>query len=59
VHARKPQGYVVIRADKNTEYSNIADLMGTCASAGISSVSFATLIGGNQAPAPGGAAAEK
>jgi biopolymer transport protein ExbD len=59
-HQQNPAAYVVIRADKNTEYSNISDLMTTCASAGISTVTFAVLIGGNnkQAPAagPGGAA---
>ena len=53
---QNPAAYVVIRADKNTEYSNIADLMGACANAGISTVTFAVLIGGNnntKAPAPG------
>jgi biopolymer transport protein ExbD len=47
-HARKPNGTVVIRADRNTEYSNIADLMGVCGNAGIGTVSFAALIGGDQ-----------
>ena len=53
--AQNPAAYVVIRADKNTEYSNISDLMNTCANAGISTVTFAVLIGGGnkQAPAPG------
>ena len=60
-HQQNPAASVVIRADKNTEYSNIADLMATCANAGVSTVTFAVLIGGNnnkQAPAagPGGAA---
>jgi biopolymer transport protein ExbD len=59
-HQQNPAAYVVIRADKNTEYSNISDLMNACASAGISTVTFAVLIGGGnhkQAPAaPGGAA---
>jgi biopolymer transport protein ExbD len=55
LHARKPAGYIVIRADKNTEYSNIADLMNACASAGISTVSFATLIGGAASSDAGGA----
>ncbi len=59
-HAQNPAAYVVIRADKNTEYSNISDLMSSCANAGISTVTFAVLIGGGnkQAPAPvsGGAA---
>jgi biopolymer transport protein ExbD len=57
-HTHNPAAYVVIRADKNTEYSCISDLMNTCASAGISTVTFAVLIGGGnkQAPAPPGAA---
>jgi biopolymer transport protein ExbD len=58
-HQQNPAAYVVIRADKNVEYSNISDLMGACANAGISTVTFAVLIGGNnqQAPAaPGGTA---
>jgi biopolymer transport protein ExbD len=60
-HEQNPAAYVVIRADRNVEYSNISDLMSACAKAGISTVSFAVLIGGNnkQVPAaqPGGAAA--
>ena len=59
-HTQNPAAYVVIRADKNTEYSNISDLMSSCASAGISTVTFAVLIGGGNkqeaAPAPGGPA---
>ena len=59
-HQQNPAASVVIRADKNVEYSNISDLMGACASAGVSTVTFAVLIGGNnnkQAPAaPGGTA---
>jgi len=53
-HSRNPAAYVVIRADKNTEYSNVSDLMSSCANAGISTVTFAVLIGGGnkQAPAP-------
>ena len=56
---QNPAAFVVIRADKNTEYSNISDLMTACANAGISTVSFAVLIGGGnktKAAAPGGAA---
>jgi len=54
-HQQNPAAYVVIRADKNTEYSNVSDLMNTCANAGISTVTFAVLIGGsnNKAPAAG------
>lgn len=61
-HQQNPAAYVVIRADKDTEYSNVSDLMKTCGDAGISTVTFAVLIGGGnnnkQAPAvgPGGAA---
>ena len=58
-HSQNPAAYVVIRADKSTEYSNISDLMTSCANAGISTVTFAVLIGGNKqgpAPAPGGSA---
>ena len=58
-HQQNPAAYVVIRADKNVEYSNISDLMGACANAGISTVTFAVLIGGDnntKAPAPKGTA---
>jgi|ERR1700683_664257 len=58
-HQANPASYVVIRADKDVEYSNISDLMTACANAGIGSVSFAVLIGGGnngKAPAGGGAA---
>ena len=41
-----PMVYVLIRADKDVEYSNISDLMTTCAAAGIGSVTFAVIIGG-------------
>jgi len=59
-HSKNPAAYVVIRADRNTEYSNISDVMQVCGGAGISTVSFAVLIGGDNnkqpAPAPGGTA---
>jgi biopolymer transport protein ExbD len=59
-HQQNPASFVVIRADKNVEYSNISDLMNACGNAGISTVTFAVLIGGNnnKAPAtgPGGTA---
>jgi biopolymer transport protein ExbD len=58
-HQQNPGAYVVIRADKNVEYSNVSDLMNACGSAGISTVTFAVLIGGSdntKAPAPGGTA---
>ncbi len=47
-HHANPAAYVLIRADRDVEYSNIADLMATCGAAGISSVSFAVLIGGGE-----------
>jgi biopolymer transport protein ExbD len=59
-HQLNPAANVVIRADKNTEYSNIADLMAACANAGIGTVTFAVSIGGNnnkQASAMGGGTA--
>jgi biopolymer transport protein ExbD len=47
---RDPRDHVLIRADKDVQYSNISDLMGVCAAAGIGSVSFAALIGAKQPP---------
>lgn len=38
-----PQAYVLIRADKDVQYSNVADLMNACASAGIGTVTFAVI----------------
>ena len=49
--AKDPHTYVLIRADKDVEYSNISDLMSTCAQAGIATVSFATIINPKDAPA--------
>jgi biopolymer transport protein ExbD len=40
---RNPQVYVLIRADQDVEYSNIADVMTACATAGIGTVSFAAI----------------
>jgi biopolymer transport protein ExbD len=45
--AHDPRTYVLIRADKDVEYSNISDLMSTCAQAGVATVSFATIINPN------------
>jgi biopolymer transport protein ExbD len=45
-HQHDPASYVLIRADKNTEYSNVSDLMSTCAAAGVATVTFAVIIGG-------------
>jgi biopolymer transport protein ExbD len=53
---QNPASFVVIRADRNTEFTNISDMMTACSSAGISTVSFAVLLGaGNnhKTPAPG------
>ena len=61
-HQQTPEAYVVIRADKDAQYSNIADVMNACASAGIGTVTFAvlTVVGGdsgNKRPAAGTPAA--
>ncbi len=59
LYQQSPGSHVVIRADKNTQYSNISDLMNACGNAGISTVTFAVLIGGtnkNPPAAPGGTA---
>ena len=62
-HQQNPAASVVIRADRNVEYSNIADLMIACGNAGLNTVTFAVLIGGGNnnnklapAAAPGGTA---
>ncbi len=47
-----PQAYVLIRADKDVEYSNVSDLMNACATAGIGTVTFAVISGGAK-KAPG------
>ena len=47
-HTKNPRAYVLIRADKDVEYSNIADLMSVCGSAGIATVTFAVITGGNK-----------
>ncbi len=43
---QNPKAYVLIRADKDVEYSNISDVMKTCAAAGIGTVTFAVITGG-------------
>jgi biopolymer transport protein ExbD len=50
--ARDLRTYVLIRADKDVEYSNISDLMSTCSQAGIATVSFATIINPNRHTTP-------
>ncbi len=58
MHAANENAIVLIRADRDVQYSNISDLMGACANAGISTVSFAVLIGGgSEKRAPEGASA--
>ncbi len=55
-HNTHPAAYVVIRADRHTDYSIISDLMGVCGNAGVSTVTFSVLIGGDKnKPAPAGA----
>jgi biopolymer transport protein ExbD len=58
-HQQNPAAYILIRADKDVQYSNISDLLTACANAGISTVTFAVLIGGgnNKTPAANPAAA--
>jgi biopolymer transport protein ExbD len=59
-HTANPSANVVIRADRDTEYSNISDLMQTCGAAGIGTVTFAVLIGGDKKqPAPASTAASQ
>ena len=41
--------HALLRADKDTQYSNVSDVMTSCASAGISKVSFATITSGAKA----------
>jgi biopolymer transport protein ExbD len=60
-HSQNPTASVVIRADRDTQYSNISDVMSTCGAAGIGTVTFAVLIGGSndkKAPAASGAASQ-
>jgi biopolymer transport protein ExbD len=49
-HAENPAAYVVIRADRDVEYSSISDMMTVCGNAGIGSVAFAVLVN-NHKPA--------
>ena len=57
-HQSNPAAYVVIRADRDVQYSNVSELMNSCASAGISTVTFAVITGGGQdgKKPPGGSA---
>jgi biopolymer transport protein ExbD len=47
--AQNPRTYALVRADKDVQYSNISDVMGACAAAGIGKVAFAVITSGNQA----------
>ncbi len=47
-HKADPAAFVLVRADKDVEYSNIADVMTACASAGIGTVTFAVTTGGGK-----------
>jgi biopolymer transport protein ExbD len=53
---RDPRSFVLIRSDKDVQYSNISDVMAACAAGGVSTVSFAVIMGGAKAkpaaPAP-------
>jgi biopolymer transport protein ExbD len=47
-HQANPAAYVLVRADKDAQYSNISDVMNAASNAGISTVTFAVLIGGGK-----------
>lgn len=53
-HKDDPRAFVLVRADKDVEYSNIADVMTSCAGAGIDTVTFAVITGAKK---PGDTAA--
>ncbi len=55
-HNADPAAYVVVRADRDVEYSNVSDLMTVCGNVGIASVSFAVLLNNNKPGAPAAAA---
>jgi biopolymer transport protein ExbD len=55
-YRQNPRAYVLIRADANVEYSNISDIMSSCAAAGIQTVSFATVTNPGS-PQPAGPSA--
>ncbi len=56
VHA-DPAAYVLIRADKDVQYSNVSDLMTACAGAGIGTVTFSVITGGGKKAPDAGASA--
>jgi biopolymer transport protein ExbD len=46
--AADPRSYVLLRADKDVQYSNVSDVMASCAAAGVGKVSFAVITSGNK-----------
>ncbi len=55
-HQQNPLAYVLIRADKDVEYSNISDVMSAAAAAGIATVSFAVITNPAKMAASSGSA---
>jgi biopolymer transport protein ExbD len=58
--ASDPQMNVLIRADQDVQYSNVADLMNACAAAGVATVTFSVINNPNKkgaAAAPDASAA--
>ncbi len=51
--AANPMTRVLVRADKDVEYSYVADVMRACAAAQIGNVTFAVLTGGEGESKPG------
>ena len=51
-HNANPVAAVLVRADRDAQYSNISDLMLACGNAGVATVTFAVLIGGDNQPKP-------
>jgi biopolymer transport protein ExbD len=47
---KDPLGFVVIRADRDVEYSSISDLMAACGNAGVGSVAFSVIQNPNNKP---------
>jgi biopolymer transport protein ExbD len=47
-----PRAYVLVRADKDVEYSNISDVMTACSAAGIGTVTFGVITGGTDDKKP-------
>jgi len=56
-HAKDAKMEVLIRADQDVQYSNVADLMTACAAAGIGTVTFSVINNPNKHGAADGAAA--